>query len=134
MIEVNLSLGWSYHDYLMILILPTILICSIRQLKYIAPLTIIANILQMGGLVIMFYYIFSSPVHDVTSIPLLGQSASIPLAFGIIFPPILHLILMWSLQKKRISNEFSMTFYKKITLVISSSFHKKGGALIRGGR
>ena len=85
MIEVNLSLGWSYHDYLMILILPTILICSIRQLKYIAPLTIIANILQMGGLAIMGYYIFSSPVHDVTSLPLFGQSSSLPLSFGIIF-------------------------------------------------
>lgn len=85
MVEVNLSLGWNYRDYLMILCIPTILICSIRQLKYIAPLTIIANILQIGGVALVFYQIFSSPLRDVASVPLFGQSSSLPVCFGIIF-------------------------------------------------
>ena len=83
--EVNLALGWTYRDYLLLLIIPTILICSIRQLKYIAPLTILANILQLGGLALLFYYIFSSPLHDVASLPLFVQPSSLPLCFGIMF-------------------------------------------------
>jgi proton-coupled amino acid transporter len=85
MVEVNLSLGWNYRDYLLILCIPTILICSIRQLKYIAPLTIVANILQIGGIALVFYQIFSSPLRDVGSVPLFGQASSLPVCFGIIF-------------------------------------------------
>jgi len=47
----------DYHIYMAIILLPMLLLASIRNLKYLAPISMLANILQFAGLGIIFYYL-----------------------------------------------------------------------------
>jgi len=120
MVEVNLSPGWSYRDYLLLLVIPTIIICSVRQLKYIAPLTIIANILQIGGLAIMFYYILSSPLHDGAPPQLFGQSSSLPLCFGIMFFAFGGISVVLPIQNQMTNPKKMLGMFGSLSISISS--------------
>jgi len=81
-VESSFSPGWDYRTYLLILFIPIILICSIRNLKYLSPLTIIANILELVGLAIIFYFIFASPITNVENAPLFSSPLRFPIFFG----------------------------------------------------
>jgi len=81
-VESSFSPGWDYRTYLLILFIPIILICSIRNLKYLSPLTIIANILELVGLAIIFYFIFASPITNVEDAPLFSSPLRFPIFFG----------------------------------------------------
>jgi len=48
----------NYHIYMLIILLPMLLLASIRNLKYLSPVSMLANILQFTGLGIIFYYLF----------------------------------------------------------------------------
>jgi len=81
-IESELSLGWDYRHYLAVLFIPILLICSIKNLKYLSPLTIIANILELLGLAIIFYFIFYTPFPNIDTVPLFSSAKKFPIFFG----------------------------------------------------
>jgi len=80
--ETHLTLGWNYRLYIVVLLIPVILICSIRNLKYLSPSSILANILEFVGLGIIFYYIFSTPLPSSHSVPWFTAPEKFPIFFG----------------------------------------------------
>lgn len=81
-IETHFAPGWNYRVYIAILLIPVILICSIRNLKYLSPCSVLANILEFVGLGIIFYYIFETPLPDSTSVPWFTSPEKFPIFFG----------------------------------------------------
>jgi len=81
-IETHFAPGWNYRIYIAILLLPVILICSIRNLKYLSPCSVLANILEFVGLGIIFYYIFESPLPSSDSVPWFTSVDKFPIFFG----------------------------------------------------
>ena len=49
--------------YMAITLVPMLLLCSLRNLKYLAPISMLANILQMAGLGLTFFYLFKDLPH-----------------------------------------------------------------------
>ena len=68
--------------YILFLLLPVILVCSIRNLKYLSPFSILANILEFVGLGIIFYFIFAEPLPPVNSVPYFASAERFPIFFG----------------------------------------------------
>ena len=52
-----------------IILVPMLLLACIRNLKYLSPVSMLANILQFTGLGIIFYYVLQvlSTTHDISS-------------------------------------------------------------------
>ncbi|KAL1117152.1 hypothetical protein AAG570_004479 [Ranatra chinensis] len=67
--------------YMVFILIPLILINWVRNLKFLAPLSTIANIITFVGFVIIFYYMF----NDIENIKLreaVGPVKGMPLFFG----------------------------------------------------
>ena len=47
----------DYHVIMAISLVPMLALCSIRNLKYLAPVSMLANFLQFFGLVCTFFYL-----------------------------------------------------------------------------
>ena len=47
----------NFHVYMLIILIPMLFLTSIRNLKYLSPISMLANILQFVGLGIVFFYI-----------------------------------------------------------------------------
>ncbi|XP_012531464.2 proton-coupled amino acid transporter-like protein CG1139 [Monomorium pharaonis] len=86
-IAKNLESGLStfvkldLNEYIAILLLPLILVNYIRNLKFLAPFSTLANIILFAGFGIILYYIFREPLtfeHRVT----FGNVTNFPLFFG----------------------------------------------------
>lgn len=74
---------WDLRIY-MALILPFLISLSlIRNLKYLAPFSMIANGLIAAGLGITFYYIFTD-LPSMENVPKIASVSQIPRFFGIV--------------------------------------------------
>merc|ERR1711892_578725 len=80
--ETYFDLGWNYRFYIALLLIPVIMICSIKNLKYLSPCSILANILEFVGLGIIFYYIFATPIPSSDSVPWFTSPVKFPIFFG----------------------------------------------------
>ena len=80
--EHHFQLGWNYRLYIAVLLLPVIAICSIKNLKYLSPCSVIANILEFLGLGIIFYYMFCDSLPDPSTRPWFSTPARFPIFFG----------------------------------------------------
>merc|ERR1711892_19068 len=80
--ETYFTLGWNYRLYIALLLIPVIMICSIKNLKYLSPCSILANILEFVGLGIIFYYIFATPLPSSDSVPWFTSPVKFPIFFG----------------------------------------------------
>jgi len=71
----------DFHWYMLIILLPMLGLVSIRNLKYLSPISMLANILQFVGLGIIFYYLVQdlSYTWEVKYVASVGQ---LPLYFG----------------------------------------------------
>eukprot|EP00092_Neocalanus_flemingeri_P025306 GFUD01027438.1.p1 GENE.GFUD01027438.1~~GFUD01027438.1.p1 ORF type:complete len:485 (+),score=100.26 GFUD01027438.1:130-1584(+) len=71
----------NYHIYMAIILIPMLFLASIRNLKYLSPVSMLANILQFIGLGIIFYYVFQDLpcTWDRKAFASIGQ---LPLFFG----------------------------------------------------
>lgn len=47
----------DYHIYMSAILIPMLLLCSIRNLKYLSPFSMFANALQIVGLALIFFYL-----------------------------------------------------------------------------
>merc|ERR1719193_2592067 len=81
-VESHLAPGWNYRIYIAILLVPVTLTCCVRNLKYLSPLSIVANILEFVGLGIIFYYIFATPLPHSSTVPAFGSISNFPIFFG----------------------------------------------------
>lgn len=81
-VETYLAPGWNYRIYIGLLLIPVTLTCLVRNLKYLSPLSVVANILEFVGLGIIFYYIFSGPLPPTSSVPAFGSFSKFPIFFG----------------------------------------------------
>jgi len=81
-VETHFAPNWNYRIYILILLIPVILICSIRNLRYLSPCSVLANILEFVGLAVIFYYIFSSPIPSSHSVPWFTSGHQFPIFFG----------------------------------------------------
>ena len=77
-----LGLDWNYRIYLSFIMIPTFLICSVRNLRYLSPISILANIFEFYTLAIVFYYIFKDPLPAFDSRPIFSSWAQLPIFFG----------------------------------------------------
>jgi len=75
------NLGFDIRIYMAILTIPIIFLCWIRKLKYLSPVSLLANILQTLSLIFLFYYLFQD-LPPVTSVPAFGTWSKLPLYFG----------------------------------------------------
>ncbi|XP_012236040.1 proton-coupled amino acid transporter-like protein CG1139 [Linepithema humile] len=86
-ISRNLQLGLSsfvkleLEIYMVILLLPLIFVNYIKNLKYLAPCSTIANAIMFAGFAIILYYIFREPLtfNDRVTV---GEVKNFPLFFG----------------------------------------------------
>ena len=71
----------DYRVYMAVILVPITLLVSIRNLKYLSPVSMMANILQFTGLAITFYYLFQQ-TPDFSDRKYVATWAQLPLYFG----------------------------------------------------
>ena len=62
--------------------IPTFLLGSIRNLRYLSPISAVANLFEFYTLGVVFYYIFKDPLPDANALPLFAPWANLPIFFG----------------------------------------------------
>lgn len=80
-VDHNANLELDLRLYMVMLLGPLILMNLIRNLKWLAPFSMIANILMAVGIGITFYYIFSD-VPPITDQKYFSTFQQLPLFFG----------------------------------------------------
>lgn len=73
---------YDVRIYMCILTLPLIFLNWIRNLKYLAPISMVANVLQSASIIVVFYYIFRDGLPPMHERPAFGSWAGLPLYFG----------------------------------------------------
>ena len=81
------------------LTIPLIFLNWIRNLKLLAPVSLIANVLQMSSIVVVFYYIFRETLPPVNSVPAFGSLGGLPLFFSTAIFSLETITLVLPLQK-----------------------------------
>jgi len=71
----------NYHIYMAIILVPMLLLACIRNLKYLSPVSMLANILQFSGLGIIFYYVLQDLPYSWERKPF-ASWGQLPLYFG----------------------------------------------------
>jgi len=71
----------NYHIYMAIILVPMLMLASIRNLKYLSPVSMLANLLQFLGLGIIFYYLFQDLPYSWERKPF-ASWGQLPLYFG----------------------------------------------------
>ena len=64
-----------------IILVPMLLLACIRNLKYLSPVSMLANILQFSGLGIIFYYVLQDLPYSWERKPF-ASCGQLPLYFG----------------------------------------------------
>lgn len=72
---------WDLNIYIAILLLPLILVNYIRNLKFLAPFSTLANIIIFTGFAIMLYFIFRDTLTFENRVAF-GEATNFPLFFG----------------------------------------------------
>jgi len=71
----------DYRAYMAMFLIPMLLLVSIRNLKYLSPVSMLANLLQFTGLGITFYYLFQD-MPPITERKYVASWSQFPLYFG----------------------------------------------------
>merc|ERR1719210_1215292 len=72
----------TYRHYLLMVLPFMLAMCLVKNLRYLSPFSIIANIIQSVGLGIIFYYIFNTGLRPSDTLPWFASSDRLPLFFG----------------------------------------------------
>ena len=73
----------DYKFFLLGILIPTILLCSIRHLDKLAPVTVIATIFEFYTLAVVFYYCFSkTPFPKFSDRQMIAKAEQLPIFFG----------------------------------------------------
>ncbi|XP_018325395.1 proton-coupled amino acid transporter-like protein CG1139 [Agrilus planipennis] len=80
-VDVYLDKPWDIKIYMLIILIPFVLMISIRNLKLLAPFSTLANILTFVSFGIVLYYIFQD-LPSISDRPAFGTLYTFPLYFG----------------------------------------------------
>lgn len=69
------------EKYMAIILVPLILVNYIRNLKFLAPFSTLANAIMFTGFAIILYYIFKDPLSFKDRVTV-GEIQTFPLFFG----------------------------------------------------
>ena len=73
----------NYRYFLLGIFIPTIMICSIRNLDKLAPVTVVATVFEFYTLSVVFYYYFSTtPFPNFIDRPMIAKAENLPIFFG----------------------------------------------------
>lgn len=106
--------------YMAILLLPLIIVNYIRNLKFLAPFSTLANVIMFTGFAIILYYIFREPLtfdnrlafNDVTNFPLFFGTVLFALeAIGVVSNRSRHMNIHFSYKRTLL--------YKQIDTIIN---------------
>lgn len=61
--------------------LPRLSLCTIRQLKVLAPLALVANLVYLGAVLIILEYLITH-LDSIDELPAVGNLSDLPLFFG----------------------------------------------------
>uniref|UniRef100_A0A915D8Y8 Amino acid transporter transmembrane domain-containing protein n=1 Tax=Ditylenchus dipsaci TaxID=166011 RepID=A0A915D8Y8_9BILA len=75
------SIRISQAGWIGLLLVPTMALCTIRQLKVLAPLALIANIFYLIAVAIILEYLVTN-LGSMTDLPAVGNYEDLPLFFG----------------------------------------------------
>jgi solute carrier family 36 (proton-coupled amino acid transporter) len=97
-IDFYFELGWDVRIFMCLLTIPLVFLNWIRNLKYLAPVSLIANILQTVSIVVVFYYVLQNlPSYD--TVPGFGSWGGLPLFFGTVVFTFEGIALVLPLQR-----------------------------------
>jgi proton-coupled amino acid transporter len=96
-ISAKFNIDWDIRIMILVTVLPVSLIGQIRELKYLVPLSIVANILILATFLITFYYILRSPLA-VSNQPMIASPESWPFAITTILFSICNIIPAFSME------------------------------------
>lgn len=71
----------SQAGWIAMLLIPTLGLCTIRQLKVLAPLALIANLVYLAAVAIILEYLVTH-LHPISELPAFGNIRELPLFFG----------------------------------------------------
>ena len=78
-----IGINMDYRIFLASIFIPTILICSIRNLDKLAPVTVVATTFEFYTLIVVFYYLFSTtPFPNFSERPFIAEPKQLPIFFG----------------------------------------------------
>ena len=77
-----LGLSWDYRIYLSMIMAPTLVLGSVRNLRFLSPVSVVANLFEFYTLAVVFYYIFRDPLPNFTSRPLFASWDQLPIFLG----------------------------------------------------
>ncbi|KAK0087635.1 hypothetical protein PV325_000514 [Microctonus aethiopoides] len=80
-IEKYAGNNWDLRVYMALLLPPLLIFSFVKNLKYLAPFSMVANILIAAGMGITFYYIFRD-TSEFQSVPAMSEFNRLPLFFG----------------------------------------------------
>lgn len=75
------DLGWEVIPYMFLILVPLIITCQIRELKYLVPFSFLANVFLVVSFCITLYYIFSD-LEMKDDLKMIGTMNTIPLFFS----------------------------------------------------
>lgn len=73
----------SQAGWIGLLLIPVLGLCTIRELKVLAPLALIGNIVYLGAIFIVFYYLLTN-LQPVSTVNGIGNLEDLPLFFSIV--------------------------------------------------
>lgn len=69
--------------YMIIILLPLVLSCQIRELRYLVPFSFLANIFMVISFAITLYYMFTDlKTENIEKLSLIGSYSQLPLFFS----------------------------------------------------
>ncbi|KAF5289662.1 hypothetical protein FQR65_LT11779 [Abscondita terminalis] len=130
---------YSVNAHMAVVLIPVLLSCLVRNLKYLAPLSTIANVLMLTGIIITLYYACQKPFSEVEAFSSIRQ---LPLFFGTALFAFEGIGLVLPLQNEmKHSDHFDkplgvlnvgMTFVTFLYLVVGILSYLKYGTGIQG--
>ena len=80
-VDYHANTDWDKRIYMAMLLPFLMALCLIRNLKFLAPFSMLANALVAVGLGITFYYIFDE-LPSIDTVPKFATFSQLPLFFG----------------------------------------------------
>lgn len=119
-IEKYAGNDWDLRVYMAMLLPPLLIFSFVKNLKYLAPFSMVANILIAVGIGITFYYIFRD-TSEFKSVPAMSEFGRLPLFFG---------TAIFALEGVGVVSIFNLIFYQYLlkmnfTVILFILFHNR---------
>ncbi|XP_072376599.1 proton-coupled amino acid transporter-like protein acs isoform X2 [Diabrotica undecimpunctata] len=103
--------AWNIHLIVFIVTLPIWLLCLIRNLKTLAPVSMVANIILILGILVVYYNMLSERLPPFSERKLVAVPRKWPLFFGTVVLAYVGIGLVIPVQRSmRVPDDFDKTF------------------------